>query len=1203
MQIAVNVSVTDAVQKLETASAVLQEWKRKYYATRERLTQSRNRWEFSRARLFDTTDYMASICDDLRNMVLVVNDFSKFLGPELKAVTGNAEGIDSVRAKVDEMYRGIETLPFHIFNKENQELWEAAKAQFQADNAEIERATKHLIDISFKKLRSAEAAFELLQNFKSIKMAGAVNKQMLAKFNDILLQFSKEIDTTRAMFNQHRDAPPITRNQPRVAGSIKWSRSLFARIKKTMSKLHVLDGDMDAQELAKDVRAKYIAVAKSMMHYENGLFNGWKEAVSTAAKRHLNQPILKTLEDGKIIVNFDPELSLITRETRYLDRLGFQLPEIALNIALKESKYLAKVSALETMLQMYETNTKLDPMEHQLLATKLKHLQARLDMGFSILNWNSLGIEDFIKEIREDIKKFGSTVDEVRKKAKDILQEVERIALTDLIGDPAPKGTEMLDLVGFVEALERRKNGIIETLRSKYDSGIPAYLQQIAEQVLPKEELRATAIPQENHSKALRRHPLLREYYYYWEKLIFAALTTMVIRAMDSLRDLFVSKGRPLFRVELSLAKPDILVNPTVGEVGKILQKVIHLPSLCTKSFRRWEDGSCNPCRDIYPHGMENDPLTYTFYDQMKRHPDVIRRMLSLSRLVEKTVKQISQYEASWLDPQVSMIWKDDRVQMTDNFLQKKPTNAELEKVLSKYRKMAEDFQGDVLVLKRGFRLDVRGCTCDFIYVSAARLAAGVREEVQEWLQYTIEATAAIDAQRRQDKLDQIDAYFGQISQRPEDIDELKAVLNAVSIIRSSALQMELDYSSLEERFRLRVLFSPESERARWEKELQDVMVVKQRWAELQEEADFVDWSLSDIKKEFANETEVVTGAFVDETQQLLEELLKEGPGVQGTELDDGLELLGQFEQRVAALVKRKEELMTAERLFSLPITSYPALGKALDELARQREVYNVYGEHQENVRQWSGMLWAELDISKMVSGTEETLQKLRKMKHLKGIPTYESVESTISGFADSLPLMGNLKSPALRPRHWKALMQVTGSEFDMDPKTFTLGSMFQLQLHRYADEINVIVNKADKELTIDHELGKVEAVWKEQVRSSIRYPCPESTCRHRTLKSSSAMDALILFSSPPSAVFRPLQVRQERRGPRLGPALCGAHHDAPGGHAHEPPEHDGLPPRGAFPEHRAGVGEEALADRGVDRRLDARPAQVDLPREHLRLG
>ncbi len=41
-------------------------------------------------------------------------------------------------------------------------------------------ATRELIDTSFRKLRSAEGACDLLQNFKSIKSKGAIQKQVCA---------------------------------------------------------------------------------------------------------------------------------------------------------------------------------------------------------------------------------------------------------------------------------------------------------------------------------------------------------------------------------------------------------------------------------------------------------------------------------------------------------------------------------------------------------------------------------------------------------------------------------------------------------------------------------------------------------------------------------------------------------------------------------------------------------------------------------------------------------------------------------------------------------------------------------------------------------------------------------------------------------------------------------------------------------------
>jgi hypothetical protein len=62
-----------------------------------------------------------------------------------------------------------------------------------------------------------------------------------------------------------------------------------------------------------------------------------------------------------------------------------------------------------------------------------------------------------------------------------------------------------------------------------------------------------------------------------------------------------------------------------------------------------------------------------------------------------------------------------------------------------------------------------------------------------------------------------------------------------------------------------------------------------------------------------------------------------------------------------------------------------------------------------------------------------------------------------VAGFLDSLPLMRDLKSDALRPRHWRALMLVTRQDFEMDPRTFTLGNMFAMQLHLVRSPLAVL--------------------------------------------------------------------------------------------------------------------------------------------------
>jgi len=89
--------------------------------------------------------------------------------------------------------------PFDVFNIEHRDAWLAVKEQFYSDVALIEGEARLFIDASFKTLRSAEGAFEMLLNFRHIRSRDAINSQMMRKFNDILAQFDKEVAASRAL--------------------------------------------------------------------------------------------------------------------------------------------------------------------------------------------------------------------------------------------------------------------------------------------------------------------------------------------------------------------------------------------------------------------------------------------------------------------------------------------------------------------------------------------------------------------------------------------------------------------------------------------------------------------------------------------------------------------------------------------------------------------------------------------------------------------------------------------------------------------------------------------------------------------------------------------------------------------------------------------------------------------------------------------
>lgn len=73
-------------------------------------------------------------------------------------------------------------------------------------------------------------------------------------------------------------------------------------------------------------------------------------------------------------------------------------------------------------------------------------------------------------------------------------------------------------------------------------------------------------------------------------------------------------------------------------------------------------------------------------------------------------------------------------------------------------------------------------------------------------------------------------------------------------------------------------------------------------------------------------------------------------------------------------------------------------------------------------------------------------------------------------------------RDDALGGLHRLTLLGSAGAGFveDLDPKTFTLGNLFSMNLQHHAAEVASICLSAGKELTIETELKKISDVWRE---------------------------------------------------------------------------------------------------------------------------
>jgi len=92
----------------------------------------------------------------------------------------------------------------------------------------------------------------------------------------------------------------------------------------------------------------------------------------------------------------------------------------------------------------------------------------------------------------------------------------------------------------------------------------------------------------------------------------------------------------------------------------------------------------------------------------------------------------------------------------------------------------------------------------------------------------------------------------------------------------------------------------------------------------------------------------------------------------------------------------------------------------------------------------------------------------------------YKDVETMVRDMTTTLPLVNELHSPAMRPRHWKELASVCGVKaLDPTDSKFCLEDLIELKLHTHAEEVSEIVDNANKEAKIEKKMDEIEAAWR----------------------------------------------------------------------------------------------------------------------------
>ncbi|CAE7831418.1 ODA11 [Symbiodinium sp. CCMP2592] len=122
---------------------------------------------------------------------------------------------------------------------------------------------------------------------------------------------------------------------------------------------------------------------------------------------------------------------------------------------------------------------------------------------------------------------------------------------------------------------------------------------------------------------------------------------------------------------------------------------------------------------------------------------------------------------------------------------------------------------------------------------------------------------------------------------------------------------------------------------------------------------------------------------------------------------------------------------------------------------------------------------WGKVVAGDMEDEIKALFKKLKEVKVDRKCDAFMGVQDVVKKWTVFCPLVGELRDPAMRARHWAQLMDQCGKSITVTPDIL-LRDMWNLELHKNPDFVEDTADQAKQEMKMENTLKKLQKEWAE---------------------------------------------------------------------------------------------------------------------------
>ncbi|XP_066262861.1 dynein heavy chain, cytoplasmic isoform X1 [Euwallacea similis] len=968
--------------------------------------------------------------------------------------------------EVNLAYENVKEVDCLDISKEGQDAWDAAVQRYEERIDRVEaRITAHLRD-QLGTAKNANEMFRIFSRFNALfvrpHIRGAIREyqtHLIQRVKDDIEALHEKFkvqypQSNSARISKDRDLPP-------VAGSIVWAKQIDHQLTTYLRRVEDVLGKgwenhIDGQKLKADGDSFRLKL-NTLEIFEEWSRNVQQRNLGVSGRIFTIEAIRAKNGRGNVLklkVNFLPEIITLAKEVRNLKCLGFRVPLAIVNKAHQANQlYPFAISLIENARTYEMTLEKLTHRSSQhggakiedkasiipLVAGMRKDVQNLIQEGASLV-WESYKLDPYVQKFSETIVGFQEKVEELV-----IIGEQLEVDVRSLETCPYSANT-------FADILSKIQHAV-DDLSLKQYSNLNIWVNRLDEEV----------------EKNLARR--LQAGIEAWTDAL-AGTKKDIDHSMDTdapTQPTHKPGGDPQIQTmihEVRITNQTMYLYPSIEEARfQIMQQLFAWEAIVTSQLRLQSSR--------YQVGIDK-PVTETYRNILTKLPTGSQPLNNAYNAIDSKIKEVQKYVNQWLTYQ--SLWD----------LQADTLYGQLGEDIGKWMRCLNDIK----TTRATF--DTSDTRREFgpIIIDFAKVQSKVSLKYDSWHKETLSKFGALLS-------NEMATFHTSVSKSRSDLElqsiEAASTSDAVTFItyvqhlKRSMKQWEKQVEIYREGQRIL-----ERQRFQFPTNWLHVENLEGEWGAFNEIIKRKDSSIqtqvSSLQQKIVSEDKAVE----TRTHDFLGDWEKSKPVEGHLRPDEALSQLQLFESKYARLKEERDNVAKAKEALELQepggiSTSEDRMQVVYEELQDLRGVWSELSRIWQQIDETREKPWLSIQPRKLRQQLDTMSSQLKELPaRLRQYASYEYVKKTLQTYTKVNMLIVELKSDALKERHWKQLMKQLRVNWVLSD--LTLGQVWDVNLQKNESVVKDVILVAQGEMALEEFLKQVRESWQTYELDLINY-------------------------------------------------------------------------------------------------------------------